>query len=72
VRLPHETTPSRRVSRVSQVPATTRAVADLAAQLVVQGVENVTLESTSDYWRIWLYPISGGQDRDRGRVRPSA
>jgi transposase len=44
-----------RSSRVWQVPATSRAVSDLAAQLVDAGVEKVTVESTSDYWRIWFY-----------------
>jgi transposase len=45
----------RRTSRVWQVAATTNAVTDLAAQLVAIGVEKVTVESTSDYWRIWFY-----------------
>jgi transposase len=45
----------RRVSRVWPVPATTNAVSDLAADLVAAGVEKVTVESTSDYWRIWFY-----------------
>lgn len=45
----------RRVSRVWQVVATTNAVSDLAADLVAAGVEKVTVESTSDYWRIWFY-----------------
>jgi transposase len=45
----------RRVSRVWQVPATTNAVGDLAAELVAVGVEKVTVESTSDYWRMWFY-----------------
>jgi transposase len=45
----------RRVSRVWQVVATTNAVGDLAAELVATGVEKVTVESTSDYWRIWFY-----------------
>ena len=45
----------RRVSRVWPVPATTNAVGDLAADLVAAGVEKVTVESTSDYWRIWFY-----------------
>jgi transposase len=48
-------TGGRRTSRVWQVPATTNAVSDLAAQLVDLGVEKVTVESTSDYWRIWYY-----------------
>jgi transposase len=30
------------------------AVWALAAQLAEQGIEKVTLESTSDYWRIWF------------------
>jgi transposase len=45
----------RRASRVWQVAATTNAVGDLAADLVAAGVEKVTVESTSDYWRIWFY-----------------
>jgi transposase len=45
----------RRASRVWQVPATTNAVSDLAADLVAAGVQKVTVESTSDYWRIWFY-----------------
>jgi transposase len=47
--------PGSRVSRVWEVPATTRAVMDLAAQLVELQIEKVTVESTSDYWRIWYY-----------------
>jgi transposase len=55
VRMPHATQPGRRVSRVWDVQATTRAVTDLGDQLVAQGVGKVTVESTSDYWRIWFY-----------------
>lgn len=44
-----------RVSRVWDVPATTRAVVELAAHLAGLGIQKVTLESTSDYWRIWYY-----------------
>jgi hypothetical protein len=51
LRLPGQANPARRVSRVWQVPATTRAVTDLAARLVAEGVEKVTVESTSDYVR---------------------
>ena len=47
--------PGSRVSRVWEVSATTRAVMELAAQLVELGVQKVTVESTSDYWRIWYY-----------------
>ncbi|WP_441964847.1 IS110 family transposase [Mycolicibacterium houstonense] len=52
VRLPG---PARRVSKVWEVQATTSAVAELAAKLVGWGVEKLTIESTSDYWRIWYY-----------------
>jgi transposase len=45
----------RRSSRVWPVPATVNAVSELADQLVGLGIEKVTLESTSDYWRIWYY-----------------
>jgi transposase len=33
------------------------AVRELAAQLAELGIEKVTLESTSDYWRIWFYVL---------------
>jgi transposase len=45
----------RRVSAVWDVPAVTGAVIDLGEQLVAAGIEQVTVESTSDYWRIWFY-----------------
>ena len=53
VRLPGKT--GRRFSRVWDVPARTGAVSELAEQLIESGVEKVTVESTSDYWRIWYY-----------------
>lgn len=53
VRLPAKA--GRRVSRVWDVPARTGAVAELGGQLIELGVEKVTVESTSDYWRIWYY-----------------
>ena len=37
------------------VPARTGAVSELAEQLIESGIEKVTVESTSDYWRIWYY-----------------
>jgi transposase len=55
VRVPHESVPGRRVSRVWEVAATTRAVTELGDHLACQGIEKVTVESTSDYWRIWFY-----------------
>ena len=52
VRTPRE---RRRFSKVWDLEATTGAVGDLADQLIELGVEKVTVESTSDYWRIWYY-----------------
>jgi transposase len=53
VRLPGKS--GRRFSRVWDVPARTGAVTELAEQLIESGIEKVTVESTSDYWRIWYY-----------------
>jgi transposase len=55
LRLPAESGPGRRVSRVWDVRARSRAVSELADHLAELGVEKVALESTSDYWRIWFY-----------------
>jgi transposase len=54
-RVPHEAQPGRRRTRVWQVEAATNAVLELADHLAAEGIEKVTLESTSDYWRIWFY-----------------
>ena len=35
--------------------ARTGAITDLGEQLVESRIEKVTVESTSDYWRIWYY-----------------
>jgi transposase len=47
----------RRVSKVWDVSARSGAVAELAEHLLAEGVEKVTVESTSDYWRIWFYVL---------------
>lgn len=57
LRVPAASGSGRRISRVWDVPAMTRAVAELAATLVQQRVQRVTVESTSDYWRIWYYVL---------------
>jgi transposase len=54
-RTPHPSRPGARRSTVWTVLATMGAVQELAGQLVAQGIEKVTLESTSDYWRVWFY-----------------
>jgi transposase len=54
-RLPSQGGSGRKVSRVWDVAATTETVIALAVQLVALGIEKVTVESTSDYWRMWFY-----------------
>jgi transposase len=54
-RLPPARDGGRRTSRVEEVPAQAREILDLAGRLIADGVELVVMESTSDYWRIWLY-----------------
>jgi len=54
-RVPHESGPGRRRTRVWEVEATTGAILELGRLLAAEGIEKVTLESTSDYWRIWFY-----------------
>ena len=52
-RVPDEGRPGRRKVHVWSVTATLGAVTELGDHLRCQGIEVVTLESTSDYWRIW-------------------
>ena len=52
-RVPDEARPGRRRTRVWTVTATLSAVTELADHLRCHQIEVVTLESTSDYWRIW-------------------
>ena len=53
-RVPHQARAGKRRTRVWQVDATTNAILELGGHLAVEGIEKVTLELTSDYWRIWL------------------
>jgi transposase len=55
LRVPQASRPDRRRSLVWDVPATTNAVLELADHLAREQVQKVTLEATSDYWRIWFY-----------------
>ncbi|MGH3409647.1 MAG: IS110 family transposase, partial [Streptosporangiaceae bacterium] len=54
-RVPRAGQPGKRRTRVWQVNATTNAILELAEHLAAEGIEKATLESTSDYWRIWFY-----------------
>ena len=54
-RTPHPSRPGARRSTVWTVKARMNAVRALGRQLHKDGIEIVTLESTSDYWRIWFF-----------------
>jgi transposase len=54
-RMPHATKAGRRLTRVWQVGSTTNQILELAEQLAGQGIERVVVESTSDYWRPFVY-----------------
>src|SRR5262252_7246991 len=54
-RVPHPSGPGRRRTRVQEVDATTNAIIELGGQLAAEGIEKVTIESTSDYWRPFFY-----------------
>ena len=58
-RVPHDTTAGKRVTKVWEVKATTRAVLELADHLACQSIERVVLESTGDYWRLFYYVLEG-------------
>ena len=53
-RTPHPSRPGARRSTVWTVTARMKAIRGLGRQLKKDGIEIVTLESTSDYWRTWL------------------
>src|SRR5262249_47578027 len=59
-RVPHPSRPGKRRTLVWEVPATTNAVLELGEHLAAGRIQRVTLEATSDYWRIWL-PAGGGR-----------
>jgi transposase len=52
-RVPDEDRPGRRRSHVWTVTATMSAVTELADHLRGLQIQVITLESTSDYWRVW-------------------
>jgi len=54
-RVPHPSVAGRRLTKIWDVGATTRAVMDLADELARQHIERVVVESTSDYWRPFVY-----------------
>jgi transposase len=54
-RVPHPARPGKRQTRVREVEAATGPIMELADHLAGERIEKVTLESASDYWRIWFY-----------------
>ena len=54
VRLPPAEGRKHRRSRLQAVPATVPAITELAAELAAAGVQMVSMEATSDYWRVWF------------------
>jgi transposase len=56
-RTPHPSRPGARRSTIWTVQARRNAIAGLGRQLARDGIEVVTLESTSDYWRIWFFVL---------------
>ena len=53
-RMPPAKGRKHRTSHLQTVPATVPAITGLAAGLVALGVQMVSMEATSDYWRIWV------------------
>jgi transposase len=56
-RTPHPSRPGARQSAIWTVKARMGTVRALGRQLKNDGIEMVTLESTSDYWRIWFFVL---------------
>jgi transposase len=56
-RTPHPSRPGARRATVWTVKARMDAIRALGRQLHKDGIEVVTLESTSDYWRIWFFVL---------------
>ena len=54
VRMPPAAGRKHRTSHLQTVPARVPAITELAAELKAAGVQMVSMEATSDYWRIWL------------------
>jgi transposase len=58
-RAPHPSRAGARRARVWTVKARKAAIGELGRRLAAEGVELVSLESTSDYWRIWFFVLEG-------------
>jgi transposase len=56
-RTPHPSRPGARRSTVRTVRARMTTIRGPGRQLEKDGIEVVSLESTSDYWRIWFFVL---------------
>ena len=56
-RVPHQAKAGKRITTVWQVGSTTNQILELAEQLAGEGIERVVVESTSDYWRPFVYVL---------------
>ena len=54
VRMPPAQGRKHRTSHLQTVAATVPAIGELAAELKAAGVQMVSMEATSDYWRVWF------------------
>jgi hypothetical protein len=54
-RVPHATKAGQRATTVWQVGSTTNQILELAEQLAGEGIQRVVVESTSDYWRPFVF-----------------
>jgi transposase len=54
-RVPNPAKAGKRITTVWQVSSMTNQILELAEQLAGQGIERVVVESTSDYWRPFVY-----------------
>ena len=59
-RVPDDDRPGRRKTLVRGVQAMPGAVTELGDHLRCEGIQVVTLESTSDYWRVWYVALEAG------------
>ena len=57
LRLPPEDGQGKRFSKVWEAGATIPEVEAVAGELLAAGVELVSMESTSDYWRAWFVTL---------------
>ena len=57
VRMPPAAGRKHRTSHLQAVPATVPAIGELAAELKAAGVQMVSMEATSDYWRVWFFVL---------------